>query len=111
MTREELVEKYPVLKGHLCIGEGWLGLVERICREVEEAEKEEPSKTPWVIDQVKEKFGELRFYTHGGPEAVSEFISRVETASYFVCESCGSTSGVDTRGSWSVTLCEKCRKK
>ena len=75
--------------------------------------------------QVKEKFGQLRYYTSNGfAEAQNmdqwkEFcnlINEAEAASLWICESCGSMDLVETRpneldGFWIKTLCAKCRAR
>jgi hypothetical protein len=91
------------------------------------------------VHQVKEKFGGLRFYFHeerlppspkylaneegwSSPEEgwvyslenherwIEEIVSAMEHASFWVCQDCGTTQNVDTRGGWILTLCESCRE-
>lgn len=59
-----------------------------------------------VVDQVKEKFGGLRFYYHGGDEAVSGMVRMAESWAASTCETCGET-GTLRPGGWIRTLCDK----
>lgn len=62
-----------------------------------------------VVDQVKEKFGTLRFYYHGGDKEISGMVRMAESMSAHICEQCGSpgTTGGKT---WINTLCNSCRQ-
>lgn len=63
-----------------------------------------------VADQVKEKFGGLRFYHHGGDEFCDGVLSLAESMSNVTCEICGAPGKAGGRG-WIKTLCETDRKK
>lgn len=58
-----------------------------------------------VVDQVKEKFGTLRFYYHGGDDAVSGMVRMAESMSAVTCEECGNL-GSQRHGGWIRTLCD-----
>lgn len=66
---------------------------------------DEYHKVPVVV-QVKEKFGTLRFYTHGATEQQYTYIDFAEHISGSICERCGSPGKV-RGGSWLTTLCAK----
>jgi hypothetical protein len=63
-----------------------------------------------VADQVKEKFGTLRFYYTGGDDYVAGLVAMAESMSGVTCEMCG-TLGKKQGGSWIKTLCEQHLKK
>lgn len=63
-----------------------------------------------VADQVKEKFGGLRFYHHGGDDYCDGVIQMAEAMSMVTCEECSATGKTGGRG-WIKTLCETHRKK
>lgn len=66
-------------------------------------EKEIPAAS-----QIKEKFGGLRFYIHGGTEKHHNIIEASEAMSYYVCEVCGTMSTAMLRSDgWYSTLCDK----
>ena len=58
--------------------------------------------------QIKEKFGGLRFYTHGGDDLVQGMIWLAESMSYNICEECGSTNNVTQTKGWIISMCEDC---
>jgi hypothetical protein len=58
-----------------------------------------------VVSQVKEKFGTLRFYYHGGDKVVDGMVRMAESMSAVTCEECGN-SGERRGGGWIITLCD-----
>jgi hypothetical protein len=58
------------------------------------------------INQVKEKFGGLRFYIETYPEGGIDVIRKYEDLSYKTCEKCGK-EGVLRKGGWILTLCDE----
>ena len=88
------------LFGHEC-GEGWIPLIEELIKDLKEL--------GWDgdIQQVKEKFGGLRFYINGGSNAVFARIDKAEADSYKICETCGEAGILRTDRNWVRTLCDK----
>ena len=67
-----------------------------------------PESIPQVtLDQVKEKFGTLRFYYTGGDDYISGMVSLAESLTGVTCESCGNV-GERRGGGWVHTYCEPC---
>ena len=65
-----------------------------------------PDSIPQVtLDQVKEKFGTLRFYYTGGDDYISGLVTMAESMSGVTCEACGNP-GESIGGGWIRTLCE-----
>lgn len=58
-----------------------------------------------ALDQVKEKFGTLRFYYTGGDEHISGMVRMAESMSAVTCEDCGAP-GKSRNGGWIRTLCD-----
>ena len=64
-----------------------------------------PEVVPQVtLDQVKEKYGTLRFYYTGGDDYINGMVSMAESISSITCEECGKP-GTSTGGSWIKTVC------
>lgn len=63
------------------------------------------------IDQIKEKFGGLRFYYHGGDDDIDGMVSLAESISYKICENCGSTKDIGYTKGWITTMCKDCYEK
>ena len=67
-----------------------------------------PELIPQVtLDQVKEKFGTLRFYYTGGDDYISGMVSLAESLTGVTCESCGNV-GERRGGGWVHTYCTPC---
>ena len=72
---------------------------------IENPLREIPELVPQVtLDQVKEKFGTLRFYYSGGDDYISGLVSMAESMSGVTCEECGKP-GTQTSGGWIKTVC------
>jgi hypothetical protein len=113
LNQEEMV--LPIQFGFEC-GDGWYMLLEQLLYSIEwhlDPEHSWPKKEriPFHIDQIKEKFGGLRFYYSGGDEIVRGMVSFAESLSYHICEHCGSTKNVTQTEGWIKTLCEDCKKQ
>ena len=72
--------------------------------------KREEREVPELLDQVvatqiKEKFGTLRFYYHGGDEYIRGLDAMAESMSAVTCEDCGKP-GKRRSGGWVRTLCD-----
>ena len=69
-----------------------------------------PKSIPQVtLDQVKEKFGTLRFYYTGGDDYISGMVSLAESMTGVTCESCGNI-GESRGGGWIHTYCTPCEE-
>lgn len=74
---------------------------------LEEAPREMPEEIAQVtVNQVKEKFGTLRFYYSGGDSYIDGLVAMAESMSANTCEECGAP-GKTVGGGWLTTLCEK----
>jgi len=91
----------------LAIGLGWLGIVDELCTKLEQvlAGMSDSARDGFYAQQVKEKFGGLRFYTTYGNDEIYKLIREAENKSYQTCEVCGEPG--ERRGEgWIQTLCE-----
>ena len=64
-----------------------------------------------VATQIKEKFGTLRFYYHGGDDYIRGLEAMADSMSAVLCEDCGSPGKLRSRKkeqkySWIRTLCD-----
>lgn len=75
----------------------------------DEIMEQELRLTPYVhhvtADQVKEKFGGLRFYYSGGDDEVSGMVRMAESWAAVTCEECGAPGSI-RHGGWIRTLCD-----
>lgn len=125
----DLYLKYPkILKTEagnevsLDVGDGWYDLLDVLCSQIQhhidwkngegeyskykDSRKEGDHVPQLVAEQVKEKFGTLRFYAFGGDEKTAGMIELSEALSGRTCEVCGA-SGKLTKGGWIRTLCRR----
>lgn len=91
-------DRYTGLDG--VVGIGWIPILDDLARDL--------YAMGWngSLDQVKEKWGTLRFYTEGTLEML-ERIELAEQQSAVTCEECG-VPGEMRMGSWCRTLCDRC---
>jgi hypothetical protein len=65
-----------------------------------------PDSIPQVtLDQVKEKFGTLRFYYSGGDDIIDGMVSMAESMSAVTCEECGDPGTLRGKN-WIYTACD-----
>jgi hypothetical protein len=120
---KQLCEKYPKIFvnrngdmketcmywGFSC-GDGWYDLIDTLCWDIQSYIDNNSSETrviPQVVaEQVKEKFGTLRFYTSGGDRLIDGMIWFAESMSGRICEQCGKPAKLRNSG-WIVTLCDE----
>ena len=87
------------------VGPGWQPMVAELIKDLE--------AIGWdgELHQVKEKFGELRFYVGSGTRMMFDLIEAAEKKSGTICEVCGKAADgprVNQNG-WFKTLCDPCR--
>lgn len=123
----------------LACGQGWAGIIDALCASIQSpysascSTAEDGSDEGWsyefpqvVADQVKQKFGSLRFYYHLEPDAdflekakrfpkiaqgiyarcnayVDGAVGLAETLSARTCEETGAPGELHKRGGWYVT--------
>lgn len=129
MTNKELCERYPfLLPRNRFTGEvvedydysyteldamdrGWRkAFGERMCEEIRDALIEADYLDEYRVAQIKEKYGELRWYDFGAPQSVHDIIEKYSYISRFICTHCGSIYGKEFSGGWIYTICENCAK-
>ena len=122
MTEEEMFAKYPITferaklgprescmgRGMEC-GPGWYKIIDELAAKIENYNQNLPEGTePLYAEQIKEKFGGLRFYTSYCHEEIDKLISEAERLSYKICEQCGDPGTVGGKN-WISTMCTPCR--
>ena len=114
-----LHEKFPKMfagdYGGIATGPGWWDLIYTLCETIQfhidhkNMQKEKYSMgdgcSQVVVQQIKEKFGTLRFYVHGGDSYTDGAITMAESMTSLMCEDCGAP-GESRRGGWIRVLCD-----
>jgi hypothetical protein len=118
---EALCEEFPLLYANrhrswretpmgfgIECGEGWFALLRDLSTKLEALILRLPvnEQKEYRADQVKEKFGTLRFYMTALTDEMYEAIQSAEAASAETCELCGA-SGVLRSEGWFKTLCDR----
>lgn len=124
LIREALCDRIPAEWGKwVSCDSGWNWILEDLEKKLSYLDPN------YSINQVKEKFGTLRFYFESSTdnsllmEIMNDVVRTAETASASTCEICGNSStrsmsdrdvkydktvGLRVRGGWYKTLCETC---
>jgi len=94
-------------------GDGWFNILNQLMGSIQH-HLDWKNKSGLVVDQVtldqvKEKFGTLRFYYSGGDDTIDGMVRLAESMTCVTCEVCGSP-GTQNNGGWITTLCETHRK-
>jgi hypothetical protein len=110
-------EKYPKMfannYGGFAVGEGWWPILEALCANIQSHidwqntnHKKHPVVEQVVVEQIKEKFGGLRFYYQGGDDNVHGMVRMAEAWAANCCEEC-CAPGKRRDGGWIRTLCDQ----
>lgn len=90
---------------------GWNNLIEELLRKIETHLKDNPDLA-FQIDQIKQKYGTLRFYISGGDDKIYDLVTEAEDKSCETCELCGQAAILHKAGNrWVQTLCRECGKR
>jgi hypothetical protein len=105
-------------------GDGWYNIIDKLCGNIqnyidytkshrEALLKKNPYNFPIpdevaqvTADQVKEKFGTLRFYYTGGDAKIDGMARMAESMSAATCEKCGNVGKVRGK-SWIYVSCDE----
>jgi len=104
---QQLIDKYPKLFsskqfwGFEC-GDGWYDILDYLCGSISSYGNADNV----LVDQAKEKFGQLRFYVTGGDDMIDGMIWLAEHMSGHICESCGKKGELRNSG-WLYTACDE----
>ena len=121
---KRMEERFPKMfagkYGGFAVGKGWYPILEVLCTNIQShidwqnntAEhaaklgKPLPEVSPQVVvQQIKEKFGGLRFYHEGGDDYIRGMVRMAEAWADRSCEECGAL-GTRRNSGWVRTLCD-----
>jgi len=107
---QQLKERYPLIFSEVGVecGDGWYTIIDRLCSNIQGHINWKPENCSQVVaEQVKEKFGGLRFYHRGGigNGTIDGLVTMAEAMSEVTCEVCGNL-GKRRDGGWIKTLCD-----
>lgn len=125
--RDNLLDKYPVLFSHrldpgrktpltygIRVGDGWRKILEELTEQIAVLDINHIIR----VEQIKEKFGGLRYYISFSTKPDREFKDKVyekikdaENRSFETCEVCGNKGCLRYNNHWYKTLCDYCASK
>ena len=102
----------PMMETCMCwgfeCGDGWFNILDQLMGSIQHhidwKNKKEEVVAQVTLNQVKEKFGTLRFYYSGGDDYIDGLVTMAESMSGVTCEECG-LPGTQTQGGWIKTAC------
>lgn len=111
VNRHKSMQETCMCWGFSC-GDGWFDLIDQLCGNIQSyIDNNKHLNVPQVtVDQVKEKFGTLRFYVTGGNELIRGMIWFAESMSGRICETCGAPGKRRGRG-YIYTACDEHAKE
>jgi hypothetical protein len=109
--------KYPKMfsqpYGGFAVDKGWWPILQALCANIQhhidwwnKNHEKHPVVEQVVVEQIKEKFGGLRFYYTGGDEKIQGMVRMAEAWADRSCEECGAP-GKTREGGWIKTLCDR----
>lgn len=125
---KKLIERYPFLLPRHSLSEicstnfesteldampvGWrTAFAEDLCKEIMEELVRNNCVETYQILQIKEKYGELRWYSQGGTEWIHrEIVPKYEKMSRRICIQCGQPATLVTK-SWVAPWCNTCAEQ
>jgi len=95
----------------LSIPAGWIPIVRKLCERIEETGGD------LRVQQIKEKFGSIRFYytvpiedENVGREDIGELVKTARSQAKGTCQRCGEPGEDRTVNHWITVLCNDCFK-
>lgn len=123
--RKALIDKYPYLqarhivsdkipddnaydhiRGEWELPDGWMQLFLQVCEDIYEPLKMAGCLDTFRFSQIKEKYGSMRMYSFGAPEAVLSILDKYEFLSMQVCCMCGKPATATTCD-WICPYCDE----
>ncbi len=107
VNREKSMMETCMCWGFEC-GDGWFNILDQLMGNIQHhidwKNKNGEVVHQVTLNQVKEKFGTLRFYYTGGDDYIDGMVTMAESMSGVTCEECG-LPGTQTQGGWIKTAC------
>ena len=94
----------PAIQPSILCGHGWFNLLDCLCGAVQAA-ADAKGREDVRVEEVKSKYGSLRFEAYGLSEAEDAQVTLAEALSERRCETCGAPGSEHVRDAWVSTLC------
>lgn len=119
MDETEIISKYWFFPENFYFecAKGWYPLIDELCKKLDKLILEkhldliQEGDYKFQVLQVKEKFGELRFYVSGGFDDIEDLIDEYVKKSARTCELCGKPSEIRYSHGWLFNRCKECLER
>ena len=119
VNRDKPMQETCMCWGFDC-GDGWFNILDQLMGNIqhhidwnnknfEKGYAQYKQVTQVTLDQVKEKFGTLRFYYTGGDDVIDGMVRMAESMSGVTCEECSVPAKTHGPG-WIRTICTPCEE-
>ncbi len=101
----DLPEGFPTPRCYSGVGPGWWPIIEALHKDLLILDPD------YRVEQVKEKFGTLRYYAAFSEEkypSCNVLVQFAEECSAKTCEECGEPGRLRTDRNWLKTYCDRC---
>ena len=106
IRKEKQSVMYPIMFG--CeIEDGWFKLLYHLLTDIQNY-IDDNNIGQVVAEQIKEKWGSLRFYYRGGDDIIDGMVWNAEHLSYYICQDCGTMENVGHTKGWITAYCKNC---
>ena len=108
---QKLAEKYPdFFKMHFGFecGPGWYKIIEKLTDDINAIIQRDNLEYCYA-EQIKEKFGTLRYYLSTETDEMSDLILKAEDESEITCEVCGNPGELKNERYWLSVRCNECQ--
>jgi len=125
----DLIEKYPKIfklmeEGYYRISSDipsiWVPIIDILCKSIQsridnvtiyDVEDKHHHPPQLECEQIKEKYGELRFDARGGDDQMEGMIEMAVDMCWDICTECGTHENLGTTQVWVERLCKTCFEK
>lgn len=90
------------------VEDGWFDLLWALSDDLERIGLELPDRPKLNVQQVKEKFGALRFYVTHAPDEMRQRIQNAQSDSERICELCGQPGQIMVKSFFWAARCPDC---
>jgi len=108
---QQLKRRFPTLyPPHFTfyVADGWFDVLWALSDDLERMGLALPVRSKLNVQQVKEKFGALRFYVTHAPEEIRQRIQKAQADSERTCELCGQPGQIMVKSFFWAARCPAC---
>ncbi len=106
-------KRYPIIAFGFECGNGWFELLRELITslkylDIQTRDYGDGEGIAIKVEQIKEKYGTLRFYTNFTTDEIDVLVLKAENLSEVTCEGCGSPGILRNINNWLRVSCDRC---